>query len=61
MSFWARNNTYAPHPKIGVPVLIYAKNDAKEEKEKENVVIFSPNLAFWQPKNRKPQLNFNLF
>ena len=46
MSFWARNNTYAPHPKIGVPVLIYAKNDAKEEKEKENVVIFSPNLAF---------------
>ena len=46
MSFWARNNTYAPHPKIGVPVLIYAKNDAKEEKEKENVGIFSPNLAF---------------
>ena len=46
MSFWARNNTYAPHPKIGVPVLIYAKNDAKEEKEKENFGIFSPNLSF---------------
>ena len=62
MSFWARNNTYAPHPKIGVPVLIYAKNDAKEEKEKENVGIFSPNLSFFgNQKNLKRELNLNFF
>ena len=31
-----RNYTYASHPKIGVLVVIHAKNDAKEEeKEKE--------------------------
>ena len=58
MSFWARNNTYAPHPKIGVPVLIYAKNDAKEEKEKENVVIFSPNLAFLATQKSKTTTKF---
>ena len=58
MSFWARNNTYAPHPKIGVPVLIYAKNDAKEEKEKENVVIFSPNLAFLATRKSKTTTKF---
>ena len=58
MSFWARNNTYAPHPKIGVPVLIYAKNDAKEEKEKENVVFFSPNLVFLATQKSKTTTKF---
>ena len=58
MWFWARNYTYAPHPKIGVPVLIYAKNDAKEEKEKENVVIFSPNLAFLATQKSKTTTKF---
>ena len=63
-----RNYTYASHPKIGVPVVIYAKNDAKEkkekkeEKEKENVGIFSPNLSFFgNQKNRKRKLNLNFF
>ena len=67
-----RNYTYASHPKIGVPVVIYAKNDAKEkkekeeeeeeEKEKENVGIFSPNLSFFgNQKNRKRELNLNFF
>ena len=30
-----RNYTYASHPKIGVPVVIYAKNDAKEKEEEK--------------------------
>ena len=30
-----RNYTYASDPKIGVLVVIYATNDAKEEEEKE--------------------------
>ena len=52
-----RNSTYAPHPKIGLRFLIYAKNDAEEEEEKEekeNVRIFLPNLAFFgdQQKSR---------
>ena len=56
-----RNYTYASHPKIGVPVVIYAKNDAKEE-EKENVGIFSPNLSFFgNQKNLKRELNLNFF
>ena len=58
-----RNYTYASHPKIGVPVVIYAKNDAKEkEEEKENVGIFSPNLSFFgNQKNLKRELNLNFF
>ena len=60
-----RNYTYASHPKIGVPVVIYAKNDAKEKEEKEekeNVGIFSPNLSFFgNQKNLKLQLNRNFF
>ena len=62
-----RNYTYASHPKIGVPVVICAKNGAKEEKEekeeeKENVGIFSPNLSFFgNQKNRKRELNLNFF
>ena len=61
-----RNYTYASHPKIGVPVVIYAKNDAKEkeekEKEKENVGIFSPNLSFFDNQtNLKRELNLNFF
>ena len=63
-----RNSTYTPRPKIGLRFLIYAKNDAKEEeekeekKEKENVGIFSPNLAFLAiNKNRERELNFNCF
>ena len=67
--FWSkitRNYTYTPHPKIGVPDLIYAKNDAKEkeekEEEKENVGIFSPNLSFFgNQKNLKRELNLNFF
>ena len=55
-----RNYTYAPHPKIGLRFLIYAKNDAKEEEEKENVGIFLPNLAFFgDQKNRERELNLN--
>ena len=61
--FWSkitRNYTYAPHPKIGVPDLIYAKNDAKEKEEKENVGIFSPNKAFFGDKKyRERELNLN--
>ena len=63
----AKNYTYASHPKIGVPVVIYAKNDAKEKKkkekgEKENVGIFSPNLSFFgNQKNLKRELNLNFF
>ena len=57
-----RNYTYASHPKIGVPVVIYAKNDAKEEEEKENVGIFSPNLSFFgNQKNLKRELNLIFF
>jgi len=60
-----RNYTYASHQKIGVPVVIYAKNDAKEEKEKEekeNVGFFSPNLSFFgNQKNRKRESNLNFF
>ena len=61
---------YASHPKIGVLVVIHAKNDAKEEEEekeekeeeKENVGIFSPNLSFFgNQKNLKRELNLNFF
>ena len=62
------NYTYASHPKIGLRFLIYAKNDAKEKEkeeekeEKENVGIFSPNLAFFgNQKNRERELNLNFF
>ena len=56
-----RNYTYAPHQKIGLPVVIYAKNDSKEEEEEEEIVgIFSPNLSFFRKqKNRKRELNLN--
>ena len=57
-----RNYTYASHPKIGLRFLIYAKNDAKEEEEKENVGIFLPNLTFFgDQKNRERELNLNFF
>ena len=66
-----RNYTYASHPKIGVLVVIHAKNDAKEEEEeekekedeeKENVGIFSPNLSFFgNQKNLKRELNLIFF
>ena len=59
-----RNSTYTSHPKIGLRFLIYAKNDANEEKEKEkeNVGIFSPNSTFFgDQKNRERELNLHFF
>ena len=53
--------------KIGASLVIWPKNDAKEEEEekeeeKENVGIFSPNLSFFgNQKNLKRELNLIFF
>jgi len=58
MWFWEKNQVkfhLGVPPKIGPSFLIWTKNYAKEKKKKEekkeNVGIFSPNLAFGDQKN----------